>query len=101
MAKEILDLFIEQNYPYELTLDFNASDGTDLETDYTCTFYSPSIGEKTFSVVTSAYYLELSAIDTNKLTTNMEEYTVYVTKIADSKKDKILSGRIVVDMKVT
>lgn len=100
MAKEILDLYIEQGYEYPLNLDFNASDGSDLETDYTCFFESPSIGTKQFSVISNAFSLTLSEADTSKLTTNLEEYVVYAYNITNGTYDKLLSGRIHVDSRI-
>ena len=100
MAKELLDIYVEQNYPYEFTLDFNNSAGTDLEGDYTCTFYNESIGSKTFSVVSDEYYLQLSIADTNSIVNNLEEYVVYVSSNTTVEKYKLISGRIVLDSKV-
>lgn len=100
MAKEILDIYIEQNYPYEFSLDFNDSYGADLEGDYACTFYCQSIGEKTFSVADGFYFLKLDATETNSIASNLEEYVVYVTNNTTLDKDKLVSGRIILDGKV-
>ena len=100
MAKIITDLFIEQGYPYDLNLDYNAADGENLETSYTCYFYSPSIGSKQFSVVNNAYSLTLSKTDTAKLIDNLEEYVVFTVKSSDLSEEKLMSGRIHRDIKI-
>lgn len=97
--KEILDIYVEQGYPYEFELDFNTADGLDLEGDYNCYFYNETIGSKTFSSNGELYSLILSETDTDKLTTNLQEYVVHVVNSSTSQKDKLLSGRIVVDKK--
>lgn len=99
MAKEILDIYIEQGYPYEFELDMNSEQDEDLEDLYTCYFYCDSIGSKPFSVVNNAYVLILSGIDTNKLDTNLEDYVVYVVNNTTSIENKMLSGRIILDKK--
>lgn len=105
MAKEILDIYIEQGYPYEFELDFNATDNSDLESIYNCYFYNSNIGTKTFSIGASAngsdmFILTLSGLDTNKLINNLEEYVVYVSEIATNTESKLLTGRIHLDNKV-
>ena len=100
MAKEILDIYIEPNYEYEFNLNFNDSNGTDLEGDYTCYFKCDSIGELAFSLVGSQYELVISEANTALLTSNLEEYAVYVKSTTTSKYDKLLSGRIHIDKKV-
>lgn len=97
MAREVLDLYIEQGYAEDITLDFNLSDGTDLESDYNAYFYNANIGTKQFSIVGSAYYLQLTSEDTGKLVDNLEPYTVYSIKISNGVKDKLLTGRIVLN----
>ena len=105
MAKEIIDIFIEEGYPYDFELDFNDVEDADLEDDYSCIFYSSSIGSKSFSVGTNLlgedmYTLTLSGTDTAKLTDNLEEYVVYVTETATGVESKLLTGRIHLDKKV-
>lgn len=97
MAKELIDIYVEQGYPYDFVLDMNDANDLDLESEYNCYFSCPSIGTKVFSVVADSYFLELTAIDTGLLDTNLEEYTVYTIKISDGSKDKLLSGRIILD----
>ena len=100
MAKEILDIYVEQGYPYNFDIDFNLFDGTDLENDYTCVFYNSSIGSKNYSVVSNTFKLTLSKEDTGKITKNLETYVVYATETATGLTDKLLSGRIILDKKV-
>ena len=101
MAKELIDIYVEQGYPYDFTLDFNDTYGNDLENDYTTYFYNKSIGTKSFSVILSAYTLALSAEDTGKISSNLEEYSVYAVNNTTSDKSKLLSGRIILDKKVS
>lgn len=100
MAKEILDIYIEPSYEYEFNLDFNDSDGADLEGYYNCYFKCESIGELQFSVVGTQYRLVISEANTALLTNNLEEYSVYVKNTSSSKYDKLLSGRIHIDNRV-
>ena len=100
MAKEIIDIYVEQGYPYSFDLDFNLYDGTDLENDYTCTFYNKNIGYKNFTNTGGYFSLVLTFEDTGKIVNNLENYVVYVTKISNSNKSKLLSGRIHLDKKV-
>lgn len=97
MAKEIIDIYIEQGYEYQFSLDFNLFDNSDLESQYTCKFYNSSIGYKTFVDNGSFYYLALTAEDTNKISNNLEEYEVYVTEIISNTSYKLLNGRIHID----
>ena len=97
MAKEIIDIYIEQGYEYQFSLDFNLFDNSDLESQFTCKFYNSSIGYKTFTNTGSSYYLALTAEDTSKISNNLEEYEVYVTEINSSISSKLLSGRIHID----
>lgn len=100
MAKEILDIYIEQGYPYEFNLDFNNVDGSDLENSYTCYFENNSIGKKQYAVIDNRFDLTLSSIDTDKLKDNMENYVVYVVRNTDSTDiNKLLTGRIILDKK--
>lgn len=100
MAKEILDIYVEQGYPYTFDLDFNATDGSDLEDGYNTYFYNEYIGTKTFSIVTGKYSLTLTAEDTGKLLNNLSNYVIYAVNTTTSDKEKLLTGRIVVDKKV-
>lgn len=100
MAKEIIDIYVEQGYPYSFDLDFNLYDGTDLENDYTCYFYNEYIGTKTYSVLTGKYVLTLTSEDTGKIVNNLSKYVVYTVNNTTSEKDKLLTGRIVLDKKV-
>lgn len=100
MAKAILDLFIEKGYPYVLNLDMNDVNGEDLENDYSCYFENDSIGLLQFTVSDDRYHLEMSETDTNKLTSNLQEYVVYTINTLDSKPAKLLSGRIHIDERV-
>lgn len=100
MAKVILDLYIEPSYPYQFNIDVNTAGGVDLEGDYSCYFYCESIGQLQFSVVGDRYELTISSTNTDKLLDNLEDYTVYVIKTADSVPEKLMSGRIHIDKKV-
>jgi hypothetical protein len=100
MAKAILDIYIEQGYPYPFNLDMNDADGVDLEADYSCYFYCVTIGVLPFSVVGNRYELVISGINTAKVISNLDEYVVYTVKTSDSSEDKLLSGRIHSDAKV-
>lgn len=97
MAKEILDIYVEKGYEYEFNLNFNSDTGTDLEPEYECWFESPSIGTKQYTVSEYMFKLTLSASDTNKLTTNLEKYAVYVNNISSGIHSKLLTGRIHVE----
>ena len=97
MAKEILDIYVEQGYPYDFDLDFNASDGSNLESSHTCYFFSNSIGIKQFSIVDNKYNLVLGAEDTGKLVNNLEAYDIYAYETSTGSKIKLLSGRIILD----
>lgn len=99
MAKEIIDIYVEQGYPYNFDLDFNLFDGSNLEDDYTCYFYSDSIGTKEYDVEDNIFKLTLSEADTSKLDNNLENYVVYVINTQTSTKEKLLSGRIHLDRK--
>ena len=81
---------------------FNATNGADLESDYRCFFECKSMGIFMFAVSGSGdrYELEISANNTNKLTTNLEEYVCWVEKISDGKTEKLLSGRIHLDKRI-
>ena len=103
MAKALLDISIEAGYPYAFVIDMNNADGEDLEADYNCYFECESIGQLQFSLVSAlvdSYELLISKENTDKLLTNLEEYTVYTVKISDGAYSKLLSGRIHVDDKV-
>lgn len=100
MGKAIVDLFIEPSYPYDLNVNFDDSDGTDLEDAYACYFECDSIGQLTFSKANDRYELTISGANTDKLLTTLEDYTVYAIKTADSSPTKLLSGRIHIDNKV-
>lgn len=102
MAKVIIDIHIEQGYPYTYTLDMNDADGNDLETDYSCWFYSEQTGAVEFDVnpTDDGYNLTLSATDTDKLTVTSEEYVIYTIKTSDSSEDKLVTGRMHIDFKV-
>ena len=102
MAKEVLDIYFEPGYEYEFNLDFNSDAGTNLETDYNCYFKCASIGELQFpyNATTEQYEMTISEANTAKVTSNLEEYVVYVKKIADNKYTKLISGRIHIDNKV-
>ena len=102
MARAVLDLSIQAGYPYEITLDMEDYNGNDLEADYSCYFYCESIGTLTFSAnaTNDAWELEISEANTDLLLTNLEDYVVYTIKTSDSKKTKLLEGRIHVDAKV-
>lgn len=94
MAKEILDITISKGYSYPINLDFNASDGSDLENDYTCYFKNENIGTKTFSVVNDTFSLTLTEEDTGKLVNNLEDYEVYVKNNSTQLYEQLLTGRI-------
>jgi len=100
MAKAILDISIEQGYPYLFVLNMDDSDGNDLENDYTCWFECDSIGKLQFGVDIDKYSLTISKEDTGRLDTNLEEYVVYTVKTSDGTYDKLLSGRMHIDAKV-
>ena len=100
MAKEIIDIYIEQGYPYNFDLDFNLFDGSNLEDDYTCYFYSESIGTKQYTTTNNMFELTLSEADTNRLEMNLENYSVYVVNNQTSIEEKLLSGRIHLDKKI-
>ena len=100
MAKAIQDLFINQGYPYELNINMQDSSGLDLEEDYNCYFECDSIGQLQFSVANDRYELTISAINTSKLSTTLEDYVVYIIKTADSVPEKLMSGRIHIDEEV-
>ena len=100
MGKAIVDLFIEKSYPYNLNVNFDDTDGTDLEDLYACYFECDSIGQLAFSKANDRYELEISAANTDLLDDNLEEYTVYAIKVSDSSPKKLLSGRIHLDKKV-
>ena len=97
MAKEILDIYVEKGYEYEFNLNFNSDTGTDLEPEYACWFESSSIGVKQYTVLDNMFKLTLSATDTNKLTTNLEKYAVYVNNISSGVYSNLLTGRIHVE----
>ena len=97
MAKEISDIYVEKGYEYEFNLNFNSDTGTDLEPEYDCWFESSSIGVKQYTVLDNMFKLTLSATDTNKLTTNLEKYAVYVNNISSGVYSKLLTGRIHVE----
>lgn len=99
MAKEILDITIAKGYSYPIDLDFNAADGSNLETDYVCYFKNENIGTKTFSVVNNMlssvmFSLTLTEEDTGKLVNNLEEYEIYVKDLTTQAYDQLLTGRI-------
>lgn len=100
MAKVILDISIEQGYPYLFVLNVDDSDGNDLENDYTCWFECESIGKLQFSVDVDKYSLTISKEDTGRLETNLEDYVVYTIKTSDGSYEKLAGGRIHVDKKV-
>lgn len=100
MAKEIIDIYVEQGYSYNFDLDFNLFDGTDLEDEYSCYFYNKSIGEKQYLVLDNVFKLTLSETDTGKVSKNLEEYSVYARDNSTGTKEKLLSGRIILDKKV-
>lgn len=100
MGNAILDLFISRNYIFPLSVSLDNEDGEDLESDYTCWFYCESIGSLEFTFVTDRWQLEISAINTNKITDRFEDYVVYAINTSDSKERKLISGRIVLDDKV-
>ena len=97
MAKEILDIYVEKGYEYEFNLNFNSDTGTDLEPEYECWFESSSIWIKEYTVSKNMFKLTLLATDTNKLTTNLEKYAVYVNNISSGVHSKLLTGRIHVE----
>lgn len=97
MAKEILNIYVEKGYEYIFDLNFNSEEGNDLESQYVCWFESSSIGQKQYTVSDNMFKLTLSAIDTNKLTTNLEKYSVYVNNISSGVHSKLLTGRIHVE----
>ena len=99
MAKEIIDIYIEQGYEYDFVLDYNLASGGDLESDYTCYFHNDSVGTKQFSVISGSYSLTLTEEDTGKITNNLESYVVYVQHNTTQKHEKLLSGRIHLDKK--
>lgn len=98
--KEIIDIYVEPSYSYNFDLDFNLFDGTDLENDYTCYFYSDSIGTKQYATEDNMFKLTLSEADTGKLLNNLEDYVVYAINNLTSEKDKLLTGRIIIDKKI-
>lgn len=100
MAKELLDIFIEQGYPYEFDLDFNEIDGDDLEDAYDCFFDNESTGNKQFSVFDNKYTLTLTKEDTGKIKTNNQQYVVYVIDKLTGNYAKLLSGRIVLEPQI-
>lgn len=100
MSRIIKDLNIEAGYPYEFNLDMNDALGVDLEGDYACYFECASVGRLQFSVVNNAYILTISKENTDKLLTNLEEYTVHTIKTVGGAYDKILQGRIHINDKV-
>lgn len=100
MAKEIIDIYIEQGYEYPFNLDLNLFNGENLEYENDCYFECVSIGKKQFSVLNDYYTLTLSEADTGKLNNNLEPYTVYIQNTSTQKYEKLLSGRIHLDRKV-
>lgn len=100
MSNSILDLYISEGYPYQMSVSLNDEDDIDLESNYTCWFNSSSIGTLQFTFVTDRWQLEMSSTDTAKLTDSIEEYVVYAINISSGKKRKLISGRIRVDDKV-
>lgn len=98
--KELIDIYIEQGYPYDYQLNFDLYDGSDLEGDYNCYFYTKSIGIKQFSAVADIFNLTLTKEDTGKIVTNLESYVVYVIEKSTSEESKLVSGRIHIDNKV-
>lgn len=99
MGKAILDIFIEKGYPYDLNINMDTPDGTDLETDYSCYFECASVGSIQLSVANNRYETEISAVNTNKMV-HLEDYVVYVIETATSKPKKLLTGRLHIDKKV-
>jgi hypothetical protein len=100
MAKEIIDIYVEQGYSYNFDIDFNLFDGTDLEDEYTCYFYSTNIGEKEYTLEDNQWKLTLSESDTGKLVKSLEEYSVYAKNNITQLQEKLLSGRIILDKKI-
>lgn len=98
--KEIIDIYIEPSYTYNFDLDFNLFDGTNLEDDYSCYFYSSSIGTKNYIVEDDIFKLTLSEADTGKLSNNLEEYVVYSQNNNTTEKEKLLTGRIIINKKI-
>ena len=100
MAKLIMDINIEQGYPYDFVLDMNTTDGEDLETDYTCYFECKSMGKIVFPVVDGRYSVTIPKEKTSLLTQSLEDYVVYVVDNTTDEYSKLLSGRIHTDRKV-
>ena len=103
MAKLIMDINIEQGYPYDFVLNMNTTDGEDLETDYTCYFECKSMGRIDFPAVDGKYVLKIPREKTILLTKTLEDYVVYVVKNGEpdaGEYSKLLSGRIHTDRKV-
>lgn len=98
--KEIIDIYIENGYPYNFDLDFNLFDGSDLESEYTCYFYCEDIGTKEYTVSNNIFKLTLSEADTSGLENNLQEYVVYAVNTQSQSKEKLLTGRIVIDKKI-
>lgn len=98
MAKEILDIYIEQGYSFDFDLDYNTYDGQDLEDVNDVYFKNKSIGVKQFSVIDNSLYLTLTKTDTDKLLTNLETYVVYAKDKLTGIDYKLISGRIHLDM---
>jgi hypothetical protein len=106
MAKAILDIYFEKAFPYEFNLNMNTPAGEDLENDYNCYFecapITAGVGNSRlqFSVVNNRYHLDISGVNTDKITSSLEEYIVYIVEIATGKEEKLLSGRVHIDHKV-
>jgi hypothetical protein len=100
MAKLIMDINIEQGYPYDFVLDMNTTDGEDLENDYTCYFECKSMGKIVFPVVDDKYFVTIPKEKTTLLTKSLEDYVVYVVNNTTDEYSKLLSGRIHTDRKV-
>ena len=99
MAKEILDIYVEQGFSFGFDMDYNTYNGEDLEDTNDVYFENKSIGTKQFIVVNNTLYLELTESDTIKISSNLETYTVYAIDKLTSVKNKLLSGRIHLDKK--
>lgn len=99
MAKEILDIYVEQGFRFIFDMDYNTYDGEDLEDTNDVYFENKSIGKKQFTLVNNTLYLELTESDTNKISSNLESYTIYAIEKLTSIKNKLLSGRIHLDIK--
>ena len=99
MAKEILDIYVEQGFRFIFDMDYNTYDGEDLEDTNDVYFENKSIGKKQFTVLNNTLYLELTESDTNKISSNLESYTIYAIEKLTSIKNKLLSGRIHLDIK--